>query len=360
MSRIFTIGWPAIACVLFVVCGACKETAASGSKVAPGAAVGVTAGAVAPPACARYAEPSEVGRFGAERLRELSGLAASRRHPGLLWGHVDHGKSKARIFAINEKGRHVATYRLKGVDPIDTEDIAIAPCAAAGQRAALPCIYLGDVGDNSHSREQVVVYRVEEPDSLPSPPPPGAKVDGKKIGKRKVEHLRLRYPAAPGVDARRRAQVEHPNVEAMVVLADTRIVLLSKRKDGTSDVFRVAAAATGLTTAERLGSLDLRVPPGNVQAASPTTAADLSADGRWLAMRTYGRLFVFDAGDALTLPAAQAAVALSRAPRTEIKAGVESQGEAVCWDRGEGLWHASEIGKGEPNAPLWRIACAAE
>ena len=340
-----------------VVC--CKETAADKPGAAPANVAQVTAhGPASAPACVRYGAPVARGALGGDRLRELSGLVASRRHRGKFWSHVDHGKSKARIFALSESGAHVATFRLKGVDPIDTEDIAMGPCAAAGARAALPCIYLGDVGDNPHERDHVVVFRVEEPATLPPPPAMGEQIDGRKIGKREVEHLRFRYPKAPGVDAQLRPQVERPNVEAMVVLADTRIVLLSKRKDGISDVFRVTPAAAGVATAERIGSLDLRAPLGNVEGASPTTAADLGGSDRWLAVRTYARLFVFDVGGALALPAAQAARALTAAPRTEIPAGKDSQGESVCWDASGGLWHTSEIPKDAANVPLWRIPCA--
>lgn len=366
MSRILFM----ILAFLTTVAGpGCRESAADrgpedksagdkgGVTVASGGHVAFR-GPISAPACARYGAPVARGTIGGEKLREISGLVASRRHHGTFWAHVDHGKSKARLFAIDAAGRHVATVRLKGVDPIDTEDIAMGPCAAMGPQSKVPCIYLGDVGDNPHKRNHVVVYRVREPTALPPPPLPGARAETVKIGKRDVEHLRFRYPKAPGGQARSQARLEHPNAEAMVVLDDTRIVVFSKRKDGISDVFRVAAAAAGVATAERIGSLDLRVPPGNVEGGSPATAADLSAEGRWLAVRTYARLFVFDLGGALALPADGARGALATAARLEVRAGADQQGESVCWDATGGLWHVSEITAGSADVPLWRIPCA--
>ncbi len=330
-----------------------QPPAQGGGVALPGNATGTSR-----PACQRYGAAVESGRITSDKLREISGLAASGLHRGVLWGHNDAGKSKARLFAISTTGRHLSTWKLKGVDPVDTEDVAVAPCAALGPRALYSCIYLGDVGDNEHKRDYVAVYRVQEPHTLPPMAAAGERAPVERFKKKKVTHLRLRYPKASQVSARLRARAERPNSEAMVVLRDTRMVMITKRNDGIARVFRAAPDPAGIALAKPLGTLELRVPPGNADTASPATGADLTADGRWLAVRTYARLFVFDTAGALRAPPAQARAMLARATRIEVKAGYDSQGEAVCWARRGGLWHASESVNKRVNVPLWRIRCA--
>jgi hypothetical protein len=343
--------------VVFSGCGKDARPAANAPSSVQPVDLPAASTAVTAPACVRYGKAVQRGRLTSARLREISGLAASARHKGVLWGHNDAGKNKARLFAISTTGKHLATWRLKGVKAVDTEDIAVAPCAPVGPRAASSCIYLADVGDNEHKRAFLTVYRVEEPATLPAPAAAGQPVPKERLKKKHTEHLRFEYPPAARFNARQRGAEEHANVEAMVVLPDTRVVLISKRADGIARVYRAPPDPAGIAIAEGLGDLELRVPPGNIESASKATGADLSRDGRWLAVRTYSRLFVFDVGAALAAPAGSARTALARAPRVEIKSGFDSQGEAVCWDPQGGLWHTSESVKKTVNVPLWRIEC---
>src|SRR5687767_12057876 len=56
-------------------------------------------------------------------LPEGSGIAASRRHPGVLWAHNDSGDPL--IFALNEQGKVTGRVRLNGAEVDDWEDIAV-------------------------------------------------------------------------------------------------------------------------------------------------------------------------------------------------------------------------------------------
>src|SRR4051812_26592257 len=57
------------------------------------------------------------------QLREISGLAASRTHPDVLWVHNDGGNA-ARLYAIGKRGSLLATFDIAGVANTDWEDIA--------------------------------------------------------------------------------------------------------------------------------------------------------------------------------------------------------------------------------------------
>jgi hypothetical protein len=88
-------------------------------------------------------------------IPESSGLAVSRRTPGLLWSHNDSGNA-AVLFAFDATGLMRGRVRV----PIltrDWEDISAASCPAGD------CLYLADIGDNKAVRPQIQIYRVPEP-----------------------------------------------------------------------------------------------------------------------------------------------------------------------------------------------------
>ncbi|MFG3659281.1 WD40 repeat domain-containing protein [Streptomyces sp. NPDC047706] len=93
------------------------------------------------------------------RITESSGLAASRRHPGIYWTHNDSDDG-AYLYAVDGvTGETVATLTLTGVGrPRDVEAISIGP----GDQ-----IYVGDIGDNlGGTWDHVWIYRLPEPEEL--------------------------------------------------------------------------------------------------------------------------------------------------------------------------------------------------
>ena len=90
-----------------------------------------------------YADGTLLFRFQDSRITESSGLVAGSRSD-LLFTHNDSG-DVARFFAVDRTGRTRATYRLRGVQARDWEDIARGPGGT---------LWLGDIGDNSASRDR--------------------------------------------------------------------------------------------------------------------------------------------------------------------------------------------------------------
>ncbi|GHD91442.1 WD40 repeat domain-containing protein [Streptomyces naganishii] len=93
------------------------------------------------------------------RIKESSGLAASRLHPGVYWTHNDSGYGP-QIYAVDGRtGKTVATITLSGIGkPRDAEAISIGP----GNQ-----IYVGDIGDNlGGTWPYVWIYRLPEPKVL--------------------------------------------------------------------------------------------------------------------------------------------------------------------------------------------------
>jgi hypothetical protein len=253
-------------------------------------------------------EPRHTGVFRNPMLTESSGVAASRRQPGVLWTLNDSG-NEPWIFATDTLGRDLGTLRVTDADNRDWEAIALGPC---GRRE---CLYIADTGDNGESRDEVRLYRVPEP-TLPtgSPATPPA------------EALELRYPDGPR------------DVEAAFVGGDGTVILISKGRDGTARAYRVPVRAwteRGSVVAEPLGALQIDTGDlGNL-----VTDAALSPAGDRVAIRTYRAVFLF----ALTrrntlLPLGQACDA----------AGLQVQGEGISWLDHRRMVLTSEGGFGTP------------
>lgn len=147
------------------------------------------------------------------RITEASGLAASTRHPGVLWTHNDSG-DVARLFALGPSGATVATLRISGVQATDWE--ALAPTRDASGRSLLA---IGDIGDNGANRPEVHVVIGREPTALVNSTAAPVRV------------LRLRYPGG-AVDA-----------ETLVADPRTRRLYIVSKKLLGADLYAVPAAA---------------------------------------------------------------------------------------------------------------------
>jgi hypothetical protein len=111
----------------------------------------------APAPAQESGEAVVVTRLADPRIVESSGLALSRRHPGVVWTHNDSG-DQARLFAVGSDGRTRAVLTLAGVQARDWEAVA-----AGRDDRGRPALFAGDIGDNNGVWPEVAVYRVTEP-----------------------------------------------------------------------------------------------------------------------------------------------------------------------------------------------------
>jgi len=278
--------------------------------------------AAAPPAaphaaCAACDDAAQRSGRTPKELPELSGIAASRRHPGVYWAHNDSNNGSS-LFAIDASGKVLARYVLRGLRPRDAEDVAVGPCAPGARES---CLFLGDVGDNRRKRREVWIGRAREPRSL----------DG---GTLVLEADSFRYPEGPR------------NAEGLLVDARTgRLYVVTKTVDGLGDVFRL----------DRLGSkaggraVLVASLPAPAALGRLTTGADAHPDGDRVLLRTYAGAWELRAPGAATLEAVFAATP------EPVTAGAQVQGEGIAYtvDR-PGYLLASE-GEG---SPIFRVGCA--
>jgi hypothetical protein len=259
------------------------------------------------------------------KLFELSGLAASRAHPGILYAHGDSG-SKARVFAIDTDGTVRADYRLAGVERVDWEDIAIGP----GPGGA-PFVFVGDIGDNGArkndrpARAEIQVFRFAEP-ALPAP---GADI---KQPLADVAVLRLQYPDHP-----------HDAETLMVDPVSGDIVIVTKDGSGLSSVFRAPGSVTPGQVAILERVTDLTVGAAGTPAAR-ATAGDISPTGDRILLRTYGSILLWARPPGLSL-----GDAMATAPR-HLAQPPQTKGEAIAFSADGRSWFAG----GEGDTALYR------
>lgn len=282
-----------------------QDTPDAGSQVP---AVGV-------PGCTLYSDPRQSGAVPGE-LPELSGLAASQRHPDVFWAHNDSGGA-LELFALDAEGKVRARLKLTGAEAQDVEDVTVGPCAPGEAR---PCIFLADTGDNFERRDAVRLLRLPEPEALADASLP-------------VEVLPFIYPDGPH------------DAEALVVDARSgRLAVITKSHRSLGDVYALDGLKAGAPIqAVKLGTLE--VPEGVDRA---TTGASLHPSGQRLLLRTYTRVWEVRQPDAARLEA------LLKGGIFEVPSGSQAQAEAITFlQDGRGYLLGTEF----TSQPLWLTGC---
>jgi hypothetical protein len=269
--------------------------------------------------CANYGTPRTLGTIPLV-IKELSGLAASTRHPGVLYAHNDSGDT-ARFFAVDETAALLGEMDLPGATNIDWEDIAVGACPAGS------CVYLSDSGDNDVKREQYKIYRVAEPPTFPGA---GATMNVT------YEQFPFVYPDG-----------SH-NAETLLVHPQTgRVFIVLKEAGIPATVYEMPLPlqADKVVTVVKVGSLSV---PAN---AGLVTGGSFHPCGDRILIRTKQGLY--------ELASAQSGDVTSvfGAPATAVPVAAEAQGEAVEYaPDGLRYFTSSETGGG-PTPLLSVVEC---
>ncbi len=279
--------------------------------------------AVAEGVCASVGPPEVTGTVANPDLTEISGLAASPAHPGVLWTHNDSGGAP-ELFAMAEDGADLGAFWVDGAEATDWEDLAIGP----GSDPSASYLYAADIGDNNAVRDPVTVYRVAEPAAAP-------KDGGILTG---TATFQLHYPGGPA------------DAEALLVDPVTGdLVVVTKTYVGTARILRAPAAslddgATVTMTDE--GTITL-TPPAGSRATAPgmaVTGGDISSDGALIVLRTYQTVLAFVRADGQSVADALRGEPCS-APQL-----VEPEGEAIAIAADGSAYFTASEGSGVPIA----------
>lgn len=268
-----------------------------------------------------YGRASVVGQLRNRAIVESSGLTASRLSNGVYWTHNDSGDGPF-IFAFNSRGGSLGVWRVAGADARDWEDIAAGP----GPEAGKSYLYIGDIGDNSEARKDIVVYRVPEPSISPETV---STSKSKPNNTETAEAIRLRYP-----DGKHDAEtvMVHPQTGTLFIV--TKVLL-------DNPVVYVVPAPLNpatVTTMKRLRAISLPSLLGGV-----ITGGSISPDGRRVALCDYFQAYE------LVLPRGSSSFDdIWKQSFVSIDLGRRTQGEAIAYRMdGKALLATSE-GRSSP------------
>ncbi|MDY0022796.1 hypothetical protein [Arenimonas caeni] len=220
-----------------------------------------------PVLAARWSEPEITGVVTDRAIAEISGLAAARNFPGHYWAINDSGDD-AVLHLVDGRGRHVGSVPVRGARNRDWEDLA------SFERDGRRWLLIADVGDNGGLRKELQLIVMEEPTTLGEPADP-AWIQA------------FRWPDGPR------------DCEAVAVDAVAGEVLLVSKKRVPAELFRLPLGAHPggqSAVAELVGTLpgieqpdarDLELNPVYGRYRAQVTAADLSPNGRVLAVLNY-------------------------------------------------------------------------
>ena len=195
-----------------------------------------------------------IGRIVNPRLSESSGVVASRQFPGVFWSHTDGGGPKKQyLFAMDAEGDSLGEFFIGDALITDWEDIAIDD-----QKH----LFIADTGNNDLRRAEVLVHELDEP---------APKSELRFISPRRS--WRLRWPG------------EVFDCESLFIWQGHGYLVTKVFKDARAQIFRFP-----LTDAKDPLVLDL---VATTKIESPVTGADISPDGRLLALVAKSGAFLY-------------------------------------------------------------------
>lgn len=221
--------------------------------------------AVAPAASGADQDWENFVDAGIADVSELSGLAASPQHDGIVWANSDSG-NESEIYALRvnrngdlrqfSDGHWFHTADIVSIRNRDWEDLAFD---SEGN------LWIADIGNNSCQRNNLTLIKVTEPSPYRNTT---AQVQGE---------FQIEYPDPPSGCANR-------NAESLFFVGTTPYII---DKRDNSHAYRVDSLdGNRVNTMTRLGPL---TPPAGSNSVSNLTAADLSQDGTRLAVTARGR-----------------------------------------------------------------------
>lgn len=213
--------------------------------------------AIASPGCAPRSawlmQPD--GRMNYRDISESSGLAVSLQYDDVMWTHND-SRNAADLFAVTRRGRLIRHYQVPGAVNNDWEDISLDDQGN---------LYIFDNTSRNVEQGYNEIYILPEPDPRKNEPI------------REVRKVRIHFPTSAGPF----------DCEAMFVWKGMAY-LITKPWDGSlPQVYRASDLQLG-------GVMDFI---GEIPVYSMITGADISADGKRIALTSYRALLVFEGQD---------------------------------------------------------------
>ncbi len=272
----------------------------------------------------RYGEARTAGRIESGEITESSGIAASKCRENLLWTHNDSGDGPY-VFAIDETGKSLGTWKIDGAENLDWEDIA-----TFRDTAGKCFIYIGDIGNGRKDpRSEHRIYRVAEPEVIPDAV---RSVRKTAASAGSAEMMIFSYPDEP-----------HDAETLMVHPESGEIYVVTKSRNAAAGVYKLKPAfGSPPVRAEKVADVTVPAIPNGF-----LTGGDVAPDGQRLVLCDYFAAYEFSLP-----PGATGFDDIWKQKPTVVSIGDRDQGEAVAYSAdGHSLFVSSE-GR---NRPLIRV-----
>ncbi len=266
----------------------------------------------------KFSERTDLGEIDNSGLNELSGLAASRKSPGVLWTHND-SDNLAVIYAINDEGRYIGEVALAGAENRDFEDIAIGP----GPEPGFDYIYIADIGDNKKEYQTKYIYRFKEPDFDRNQNQKGLLIEDYDV-------ISFDYP-----DGKRDAET------LLLDPLSKDLYVISKREENVN----VYLAPFPQSIKDKITLIKITTLPYGYQGfeSSGVVGGDISPDGSEILIKDYFTVYYYERNINETIQKAFDN-GHHTIPQYEYDPTTDPQCEAICWaPDASGFYTVSEV-----------------
>ncbi|MCH8287455.1 hypothetical protein IIB79_13190 [candidate division KSB1 bacterium] len=207
----------------------------------------------------------------ADLIDESSGIVKSRTMDGVFWTHNDSGNEPV-IFAINRQGEIIKPEKspdYKGIVIENTRNTDWEDIAADNNGNLI----IGDIGNNRNNRRGLSIYIFKEPDPYTT------------LTLTFTERIPFHYPDQDGFPPENR----NFDAEALFAANGAIYILTKHRSDTRTKLYRFDSMEPGADN--ELTLID------SFETGSMVTAADVTPDGKKLAVLTYDAIWLFEVSD---------------------------------------------------------------
>lgn len=213
--------------------------------------------------CANYGQLTLITEL-PKKLEENSGIVSYGKHN--VW-IIEDGGNLDKIYNVNFNGKILSSFKVENAKNQDWEDLTKDKKGA---------IYIGDFGNNYNDRENLVIYKLPNPE----------KEKGNKI---RAEKIKFNYPEQKKFPPKNSKLFY--DTEAFFYYNDSLYIITKNRTkpfDGKALVYKVPATK-GNYNAKLIGSFITCLDYNSCR----VTSADISPNGKKIAVLGYGKLWVF-------------------------------------------------------------------
>ena len=213
--------------------------------------------------CTNYGQLTYITKI-PKKLEENSGMVVNK--DSTIWMINDSGGAD-KIYQTNFKGKLLKEFEVKNARNKDWEELANDKDGN---------LYIGDTGNNNNKRKDLVVYKIPDPN----------KEKGDKI---EAEQIEFSFPEQKKYPPKKSKLLY--DTEAIFYAKDSLYLITKNRShpfNGKALIYRIPAKK-GKYKATFLGTFI----PCTEFSVCKITAADISPDGKTIALLGYGKLWLF-------------------------------------------------------------------